>query len=133
MKVTIGEKELEVNSIATLGKAMMYLLEGFATALTGTKEELKAELKEEVKQKVYSEILEPLSDTPVDTIGKLMNWLDDMHRIELVGCSESEIKDKAVEDALIYTDFSSIDDMMETLERYRDALEAIRHEVDEVI
>ena len=130
MKVTIGEKELEINSIATLGKAMMYLLEGFATALTGTKEELKQELKEEVKQEVYKEIL---SYTPFDEIDALTDWLDKMNTIDIIGLSEGEIKERAVEDALSYTDFSSLDDMTEALERYRNALEAIRDEVDMAI
>ena len=130
MKAIIGEKELEINSIATLGKAMMYLLEGFATALTGTKEELKQELKEEVKQEVYKEIL---SYTPFDEIDALTDWLDKMNAIDIIGLSEGEIKERAVEDALSYTDFNSIEDMADKLEQCVDALEAIRREVDDVI
>ena len=130
MKAIIGEKELEINSIATLGKAMMYLLEGFATALTGTKEELKEELKEEVKQEVYKDIL---SYTPFNEISELTDWLDKMNAIDIIGLSEGEIKERAVEDALSYTEFNSIEDMADKLEQCIDALEAIRSEVDDVI
>ena len=127
MKAVIGEKELEIKSIGSLVQAVGMLLESFAESLMGSKEELKEE--------AYKEIL---AHTPLDadlqtSVKELTDWLDEMDNIGLIGCSEEEIKRKAIEDELTYTDYDSIEEIMEKLEEYERAFEVIKDAVDNVM